>query len=222
MTLDEYIATLPIKLVGVKFKILERLWSEGNEFPRGWVTSSELVILTGQKYFDRRIREMRDNVGCDIESGTNNGKYTYRLKSLSLGIANLRMYLTQVQKRKLFEAADGRCAVCNRSFSSETRGLQADHKVPLSRGGALEFTNWQPLCVECNVGKRRACEGCELECNICPWAFPERVGRRIIVQVPANVEEAILRYSNDSGTDLITSVSEAISEYVANHRLESK
>ena len=111
MNFKEYIAGIQGKTSVVKHKILERLWAEGKDFPRGWVRSSELLDLTGQKYFDRRVRELRDEDGCDIEQGTLAGKHVYRLVSTSMEISNPRAYLTASQKKGLFEAANNRCAV---------------------------------------------------------------------------------------------------------------
>ena len=71
MTFNEYLELLPAKkkLSEVKLKILKRLWGEeADTFPKPWVSSEELLHLTGQKYFDRRTRELRDQVGCDLES----------------------------------------------------------------------------------------------------------------------------------------------------------
>jgi hypothetical protein len=214
MKFEQYIASLPIAPSDVKRQILQRLWQEGTSFPRGWVRSSELLQLTGQKYFDRRVRELRDEVGCDIETGTVSGEHAYRLLSTGVEVANPRAYLTESQKKELFRAARNHCAVCDRQFEPGVRGLQADHKVPLKRGGAHDSGNWQPLCVECNVGKRRACAGCELDCQVCPWAFPERVGRRLLVQVSSEVEASLRAYSMDSGKSLGTCVAEAVAEYV--------
>ena len=67
------------------------------------------------------------------------------------------------------------------------RGLQADHKVPLSRGGAQEIENWQALCNECNVVKRRACEGCNDDCQECAWAFPEKFGGSVRISLPSKL-----------------------------------
>ncbi len=71
MKFNDYLESLPTKrtLSDVKLKILTRLW--GNdlyEFPKPWVSSAELLELTGQKYFDRRTRELRYQLGCDLES----------------------------------------------------------------------------------------------------------------------------------------------------------
>ena len=131
MTFDAYIASLPKAPSDVKRTILQRLWREGATFPRGWVKSSALLALTHQKYFDRRVRELRDEMGCDIETGQAEGQAAYRLRSPRMKDAKPRAYLAEVQKAELFRAADNRCAVCDRQFDTGLRGLQADHKVPL-------------------------------------------------------------------------------------------
>ena len=62
-------------------------------------------------------------------------------------------------------------------------GLQADHKIPLIRGGESRLENWQPLCNECNVMKRSACAGCRDNCRECAWAFPDEKGKIVLVRV---------------------------------------
>ena len=193
-----YQSSLGGKLSRVKVLILQRLWDEGDEFPRGWVSSSELLLLTKQKYFDRRVRELRDEVGCDIETAQQRGEHVYRLASEEVKAANPRGYLSIAQKRALFQSAAFRCAICSRAFTAGVRGLQADHKVPLNRGGKHSLENWQPLCVECNVAKRRACAGCDLECAKCPWAFPEQIGRRVQLTLSEDLEAAIQELSKQS------------------------
>lgn len=214
MTFEQYLASLATMPIGVKHMILQRLWQEGANFPRGWVTSSELLRLTQQKYFDRRIRELRDEFGCSIEAGVISGEHSYRLFAPDVNFANPRLYLSESQKKELFRASSNRCAICKRYHEPGVRGLQADHKIPLKRGGSHDQDNWQPLCVECNVGKRRICAGCEQECQVCPWAFPERVGHKLIVQVSEKVEALLRAYAIASGKSLDTCATEAITEYV--------
>jgi len=214
MTFDEYINSIAVQLGNVKIGILRRLWAEGVTFPRGWVRSAELLALTKQKYFDRRVRELRDQVGCQIETGMDGGEHAYRLLSQSLAPANLRTYLNDSQKSELFSSANFMCAVCGRRFEPGVRGLQADHRVPLKRGGSDDISNWQPLCVECNVGKRRACVGCSLDCSTCSWAFPQALGRRLVIQVPAALESSLRQYSEITGQDLSSCVAEAITQYL--------
>jgi 5-methylcytosine-specific restriction endonuclease McrA len=194
MKINEYLESLPTKkkLSDVKLKILIRLWGDHrHEFPKPWVSSAELLELTGQKYFDRRTRELRDQLGCDLESAycKEFAGHGWRLASSNLTISQDREYLTPAQKIKLFENHDYRCVICGTQIPAGVRGLQADHKVPLSRGGGNDSTNWHPMCNNCNVGKRRACQGCTLNCATCSWAFPETVGIQIIL----NLREETLR-----------------------------
>ena len=167
----------------MKLLILERLFSQKTEGNDGWVTSSELLELTNQKYFDRRTRELRDETGCDLETGRFGGESAYRLNSLNLADVNTRLYLTATQKKALLHESGNKCAVCGTDADGDVSRLQADHKIPLIRRGDHNPLNWQILCLTCNVGKRRACESCALDCQTCPWAFPESVGQRITAVV---------------------------------------
>ncbi|WP_071932265.1 HNH endonuclease [Picosynechococcus sp. PCC 7003] len=222
MQLDSYLQSLPTKrkLSDVKSKILTRLWGDTSDaFPKPWVSSDELLELTGQKYFDRRTRELRDELGCDIESSyieQFNG-HGWRLKSSSLSPPQDRGYLTQRQKNKLFEDHNYTCVTCGIQISAGIKGLQADHKVPLSRGGSNELTNWQPMCNNCNVGKRRACEGCELECETCSWAYPEKFGVITVVSISEKTLRRIDEYSIRNKT-----TRDKVMEDASNYYLDDK
>jgi len=219
MKLDKYLASLPTKrkLSEVKLKILTRLWGKPNDsFPKPWVSSAELLELTGQKYFDRRTRELRDQLGCNLESSYREefGGHAWRVVSYELAPPQDRDYLTQSQKIKLFEKHDYCCSTCGKKVDAGIRGLQADHKVPLSRGGSNDLINWQPMCNNCNVGKRRACEGCELECETCSWAFPEAVGVKTMVSIKESTLRKIDAYSGSSGKSRDKIMEEAAKYYI--------
>jgi rubredoxin len=199
MDLQTYLTSVSPKLSDVKIAIISRLWQEGTTYPRGWVRSSELLRITNQKYFDRRVRELRDENGCDIETGTLGGEHAYRLNSTEIAISNPRSYLTASQKNDLFRQGRYACSVCGRVFGVSEKGLQADHRIPLKRGGTHSPNNWQPLCVECNVGKRSACAGCEMDCLACPWAFPEEFQHRFFIKLSNDVGLALEDYSQKSG-----------------------
>lgn len=184
MEFEAYIKSMPVKLSDVKLIILRALWDSGSTFPRPWVRSSTLLKLTDQKYFDRRTRELRDQVGCDIENQYQQGEHCYRLNSANLNQYNPREYLSQSQKNQLFSSQGGTCQICGSKMQAGARGLQADHKVPLNRGGSNDVANWQSLCNECNVAKRRACADCNEVCKQCTWAFPEHMGARTLVVLP--------------------------------------
>lgn len=191
MTLEQYLDTIGGRLSDVKRKILAELWNAGNTFPRGWVASSRLLEITQQKYFDRRTRELRDEKGCDIETKHINGEHHYRLVSDNVAASNPRLYLTEAQKKDLFRRADNTCQVCGVRMKAGVRGLQADHKIPLIRGGSHSLENWQAICNECNVAKRRACQGCEDDCTVCQWAFPENAGFPLTARVSREVFDKV-------------------------------
>ncbi len=209
MNIEEYLRLLPSKrkLSDVKLLILKRLWQAGETFPKGWVSSAELLDITQQKYFDRRTRELRDQLGCDLESSYREefGGHGWRLKSSELSPPQDREYLTKKQKDKLFQDSNYKCSTCGVEVAAGVRGLQADHKVPLSRGGSNDLENWQSMCNNCNVGKRRACEGCSLDCNSCAWAFPDLCGVPLIISLSEATLQRVEAYSkhNEVSVDQI-------------------
>jgi 5-methylcytosine-specific restriction endonuclease McrA len=212
MTLDRYINTIGGSLSDVKRKILVELWNAGQIFPRNWVASSHLLNITQQKYFDRRARELRDEKGCDIETKHINGEHHYRLVSDVLAASNPRSYLTEAQKKNLFQFSGNTCQVCGVRANAGVRGLQADHKVPLIRGGSHKLENWQAVCNECNVAKRRACQGCSDQCSTCQWAFPENAGFPVITRVPKEVFDKVQKNQRENPQWLEDIISRAADE----------
>lgn len=198
----------------VKWKILETLWNAGTSYPRDWVSSDELLRVTQQKYFDRRIRELRNEMGCDIKTGKNQGESAYRLLSENLHEAFDRTYLTASQKTKLFEQYEYQCSTCGHRFLPHQTGLEADHKIPLIRGGSAELKNWQPLCTGCNVAKRRSCQGCKIDCQTCAWAFPERYSRIIPLPLTRELEKQIEELSQRRDQSLQTLIIEVVQDWV--------
>lgn len=201
-TLQSYLASIGA-LSDVKDLILRRLWgSDAAPFPKPWVASSVLLDLTNQKYFDRRIRELRDELGCDIETKHQGGEHSYRICSERMNSAKPREYLTETEKKALFARYNYTCQICGKRLPPGVRGLQADHKVPLIRGGSHQASNWQPICNECNVGKRGACADCGDDCQRCPWAYPETVGRVTLLRLPPDVLEALSQRFGSDQTNL--------------------
>jgi len=178
------------RLSDVKSLIIHELWGDG-KFPGTWVTSSRLLTMTNQKYFDRRIRELRDENGLDLGTAVVNGEHCYRLLSDNIGKTNLRAYLSDSDKKKLFISQDYKCQVCGKYAEAGARGLQADHKMPLVRGGRNEHDNWQSLCNECNVAKRRSCQGCHEDCVKCFWAFPNSNLLPLTIRVPKDMFDIV-------------------------------
>jgi 5-methylcytosine-specific restriction endonuclease McrA len=219
MTFKQYLDKLYKigKVSEVKTKILKRLWGEDSQkFPKPWVSSKELLELTQQKYFDRRIRELRDQSGCDLESQYSKefGGHSWRLKSSKLSSPQSREYLSAKDKEKLFKAYGNQCAVCGKKVEAGVRGLQADHKKPISRGGGHELSNWQPLCHNCNVGKRSACNGCQLDCSKCSWAYPEKLGVRTMISIKNRVLNKVKDYAKKKNSTVDQVMEDAAEYYI--------
>jgi hypothetical protein len=65
-------------------------------------------------------------------------------------------------RHEVFKRDGYRCLECG-ATNNETR-LQADHIIPVSRGGSDELDNLQTLCKECNLAKRdRTWKGGEID-----------------------------------------------------------
>ncbi|NER36233.1 MAG: HNH endonuclease [Oscillatoria sp. SIO1A7] len=163
--------------------ILETLWPPEHTIPGPVVFLSDIRQVidnfrgVGKPYQDvpRRIRELQGEEGFLGIKKYGNGQYTrYQLVSLEISPKRIqRVKLSDTFWERILTKYQHRCAVCGRTEPAVI--LERDHKIPRLRGGSNEEDNWQPLCGECNNFKSTACRGCQLECNQCPWAFPERL-----------------------------------------------
>lgn len=222
MNFDDYIKLLPSTVSEVKITILKRLWCENNnEFPKPWVSSKELLTITGQKYFDRRARELRDQTGCDIETMHNSsiGGHAWRINSPNLSPPQDREYMPQLKKIQLFSIAKNTCAICGKITGAGVRGLQADHKIPISRGGNNTSENWQAICNHCNVGKKRACECCNIECSTCSWAYPEAIGINTIISINGKILSEIEKYSKSRNISISRFFEDAAIYFIKDNNL---
>lgn len=227
MKFDQYLALIRENgnISEVKLLILSTLWGEDKDVLKPkWISSKYLLEITKQKYFDRRARELRDQLGCDIETKFQSdiNDHAWILKSVAVSKIVNREYLSEKQKKELFVNSGYRCSTCGVKIDPGVRGLQADHKVPLSRNGTNDIKNWQAMCNNCNVGKRRACENCELNCNECSWAFPEKFGIPLIVPLNKDVLDQLKLYSQEYDRSISDVVAEAATEYMTNNQLKKK
>lgn len=169
-----------------KKKILVELW------PQKWVKSSRLLELTNQKYFDRRIRELRDELGFQIESRYVDGEAAYRLVSHDYQFLKRRQYPTQKQKELLIKKYGFKCNICGLVSEKGKNDLNYDHRIPLNRGGEAEIDNLQLLCTRCNNMKRRECQACtKKSCNECQYAFPEKFDSLRLISLTREMEETL-------------------------------
>lgn len=59
-----------------------------------------------------------------------------------------RRRLSMGERRTVYDLTGGRCAYCGEDITFE--GMQADHVVPLRKGGADTLQNMVPACRSCN------------------------------------------------------------------------
>ena len=180
-----FVSTTPINKVYYSV-ILGALWPPGHGIPGPVLTEDDIRAAIDAHnramgkgpYKDpfRRMRELQGEEGFTaiIKEGNR-----YQLQSLQLSQKREpRAKLSNSEWKKLKEIYGNKCASCGRQEPDVK--LSPDHKVPRSRNGSNDPGNWQPLCEQCNNIKSNACQGCELNCHVCCWAFPEEYKQLII------------------------------------------
>jgi len=190
--------------------IIECLWPHGHGIPGPHVPQADIRTAIDDKrkeswpkdkpykpYVDvfRRARELQGEEGL---TGVAISGRTYQLVSLELGPKRVpRTKLTDADWSTVKEQYNNTCAACKRP-EPEVR-FQQDHKIPRTRGGKDGIENWQPLCDECNNFKSVSCRGCELDCEKCCWAFPEKFSP---LRLPQKLVEEVNEYCAREALDI--------------------
>jgi len=102
-----------------------------------------------QEHLNRRMRELYRTFL--IERSRNGTETLYRL------VDKLDVQLNTdaiSNKVRAFILRNQRCAQCGRTPLEDGVKLHVDHKLPQAWGGTNDPDNLQPLCSECNEGKR--------------------------------------------------------------------
>lgn len=180
--------------------VVTTLWPDGAGIPGPYVTENDIRAAIDQyrreklgdkyqkPYVDvfRRVRELQGEEG--LTGVAREGK-KFQLVSLKLSEKRIpRTSLSNDQWEAVKDSYDHSCAACKRK-EPEVR-FQQDHKIPRTRGGGDALTNWQPLCDECNNFKSVSCRACELDCEKCCWAYPEKYAPvKLSVQLLNSIHE---------------------------------
>lgn len=196
MATKKQVETPPVTgLSKAKASILRMLWSGE------WVSGKAIFRKVRQTYYDRRIRELKDDYGWDIEvtwikpEGPNESEIHYRLRSRIQGKGKKRHYLSAKDRTEVLDRDQRKCQICG-----STENLQIDHKVPLIREGATAPENMQVLCNDCSVDKMGTCRRCRLiSCDLCPLAYPEVVATRLVVGLDPDLSLKTERLAEAAG-----------------------
>ncbi|WP_040924451.1 HNH endonuclease [Saccharomonospora iraqiensis] len=100
---------------------------------------------------DRRVRDLRDYF--DVPAVRSGREHVYPLTGWSKGKkSGQRKGLSTRLRAEVL--APQRCAQCGRTPLTHEVVLVVDHKLPREWGGTDDIDNLQPLCEECNAGKK--------------------------------------------------------------------
>jgi hypothetical protein len=159
--------------------LLEILWPAGHGLPGPHVTEKQIreqldalraaAGLASYQDVFRRLRELQGDEGFTsiIKEGT-----SYQLQGMTQGPKREpRQTIPKNEWIRIKQQFGNRCTHCGQQEPAVK--LSPDHRVPRSRGGDNSPENMQPLCEQCNNQKSSACQGCDQNCRVCSWAFPE-------------------------------------------------
>ncbi len=168
-----------------------------------WVSREEMLKISGQSDYRRRIAQLRDEYGFDIDRSNINGQWHYRRTSAEPVRPRLvRRYPSAKQRRRIYARDRYVCQLCLVQVGDDPGkpSPTIDHKVPLIRYGADDDSNLQTTCTSCNIRKRRECATCRREsCSECPLAFPEKLPLQLVVHLPKKVMKALEARSKETG-----------------------
>ena len=192
--------------------LLECVLPPGAGLPGPVVTRDDLrdavqAIKPGYKDVFRRVRELQGEEGL---TGLVKWGSRYQLQHLALEAKREpRKAISPTLARKIALAQGSRCTVCGAPLELDGK-IDVDHRVPRKRQGTTYEGNLQVLCRTCNIEKSTQCSGCDLPCETCGWAFPEKyrplkLSPSIILRVNALAGEKS-RPSDDLANELLDKV----------------
>jgi 5-methylcytosine-specific restriction endonuclease McrA len=106
--------------------------------------------LGDQEQLDRRRREL--NRYFVIERVRSGHETAYLLAAAKPRSVEAEVGMSERDRAAVLR--HGRCAMCGRTPLDDGVRLQVDHKIPQEWGGTHALENLQPLCEECNRGKK--------------------------------------------------------------------
>lgn len=144
--LDELLSGKPASV-----KAIYRLLYEHRDRPLTMLEIREMLgaEVGDQEQLDRRRRDLHTHFV--IEKVGSGRDIRYRLT----GVKELALSERGISEKDRAEVLrPGRCAMCGKTPIEDGVRLQVDHRIPLDLGGTNEIDNLQPLCEECNRGKK--------------------------------------------------------------------
>ncbi len=210
----------------------------------GFITTEDLEKIYGYNHPPRAARDVRE-AGIPLEtfkfkSSERKAIAAYKfgdLTKIRKGRIGGRQVFSKGFKKKLYDANNGHCYICNGKF--EERYLQIDHRIPYEISGdendfQKNIDDYMLLCSSCNRAKSWSCEHCEnwlnakdIEiCVKCYWGKPEnyehitleKIRRLEIVwqNEEVNFFEALKKEADKGEISLPTYVKDLLIKYLEN------
>lgn len=171
---------------GVWQKLLDALSKKMGKL----VTNEELMKVSGQHNYARRVRELRAE-GWNIVYQSKPGGYV--LKSPDKKSQEADEYINLKLRQKVLERDGFICQQCGHKggekyADGETVRLEVDHIIPLKQGGKTTEENLWTMCSRCNAGKKSL------------YDYPETVKNKIIsLNLPDEIKNKLSDLSIKNG-----------------------
>jgi 5-methylcytosine-specific restriction endonuclease McrA len=110
---------------------------------------TRLPEIGNHEHFDRRLRNLRPYFSVRAVRDGKEFRYILSERQAPAGVGD-----GLSERERAVCLAPGRCAMCGRTPLDDGVRLQCDHELPREWGGTNDPRNLQPLCEECNRGKK--------------------------------------------------------------------
>ena len=160
-----------------------------------------LAHIGTQEQLDRRRREL--NRYFVIEKAAQGVATRYRLVSMKERRPDADLGVSERDRAAVLRY--GLCAMCGSSPLVDGVRLQVDHKVPKEWGGSDDVDNLQPLCEECNRGKKNLFATYDTYAEEFRRAMrldapQQRIGEFLKALAPSEVRSDVLELVANAGT----------------------
>jgi len=140
--------------------VYEYLYQRRNDPPTMVEVRDHITAHYGEAHSqtDRRLRDLRDKYLIAVRTDYVKGRgHVYRLLGMLPDAANRegRLSINKRERAEVLTRYHSRCAMCGKNPTEDGVKLVIDHIVPLDWGGQpKDPENLQPLCEDCNLGKK--------------------------------------------------------------------
>jgi 5-methylcytosine-specific restriction endonuclease McrA len=160
-----------------------------------------LTAIGTQEQLDRRRREL--NRYFVIQKVGTGAETAYKLVSTKPRSVDADAGISERDRAAVLRY--GRCAMCGRTALDDGVRLQVDHKIPKEWGGTDELENLQPLCEECNRGKKNLFSSYDAYSDefraAMAYSMPQqRIGEFLKAVAPDEVQSDVLELVANAGS----------------------